>query len=233
MKDHKEPIRTVMDSEELRYTLSLGGKLVGEQLWKTTPDRHHWITRVQTDFVSTFVGGGRRVQISKLHPKSLVSAGYFETAEGGGKGRSSYETLFDRKLGLVIVRQARDEAVIPLVRDYQDPVSLLQLLRRLPDEAKHVHVPMVGSDAHIQRLPDQILEFKSGPVSTRVFQLLPGKAVVHLETEAPFRLVRFFQPVDDLGTLEANLWELQNPVRKKAEEKIPLEDKSKRRSRKR
>ena len=55
------------------------------------------MARVQTDF------GGvlpelRRVQTSRLHPRSLTSLSY---SEGDGQGRASFETTFDRRAGLV------------------------------------------------------------------------------------------------------------------------------------
>ena len=114
-----------MQSEEYRYGLSVAGRPVGEQHWSVTPDRYHWITRLQTDFSGGFLGGGRQIQVSRMHPKSRVSASYLETGEGGGRGRTHFETIFDRSSGLVTLTQkglggtggvGRDEATVAMVQ---------------------------------------------------------------------------------------------------------------------
>jgi len=208
-----------MQSEEYRYALSLGGRAVGEQHWSVTPDKYHWITRLQTDFSSGFLGGGRQIQVSRMHPKSRVSAHYLETGEGGGRGRTHFETTFDRSSGLVTLTQkgqgssngssvgGRDEAQVPMVQDYQDPLSLLHLLRDLGDEVKWLEVPMVGNAAHVQRLPDSTLEHAGFTLEVRGFLLRPGRSVVYIEQHAPHRILRLLQPLEAGQILEARLLE--------------------------
>ena len=205
-----------MQSEEYRYGLSVGGRPVGEQHWSVTPDKYHWITRLQTDYLGGFLGGGRQIQVSRMHPKSRVSASYLETGEGGGRGRTHFETTFDRSSGLVTLVQkgqssssggGRDEAQVPMVQDYQDPLSLLHLLRDLGDEVKWLEVPMVGNAAHVQRLPDTTLEHAGFTLEVRGFLLRPGRCVVYIEHRAPYRILRLLQPLEAGQILEARLLE--------------------------
>ena len=217
-----------MQSEEYKYGLSVAGRAVGEQHWSVTPDRYHWITRLQTDYAGSFLGGGRQIQISRMHPKSRVSASYLETGEGGGRGRTHFETTFDRSSGLVTLSQklegsrgtARDEAEIAMVQDYQDPLSLLHLLRDLDNDVRWLEVPMVGSAAHVLRLPDTTLEHAGFALEVRVFVLRPGRSVVYIEQEAPRRILRLLQPLEAGQILEARLLEPQGKaVKEPAREK--------------
>nr|WP_291429816.1 hypothetical protein [Deinococcus sp.] len=188
-------------------TLTLGGRYAGEQQWAIHPERSVVVARVQTDF------GGvlpeiRRVQTSRLHPRQFTSLGY---AEGDGRSRAAFEASFDRRSGLVTLRQGRDEASAPLTTDYQDPVSLLLWLRAQvaqatpegagdPATPERTHAQLTGGRVLIQRLPDQ--EIGGRPCSA--FYLRPGGAYVFVEQAAPWRLMRLIQPTD-FGPVEANV----------------------------
>lgn len=178
-----------MQIETLKYSIKMGGRILGEQWWQVTPEPRHWVTRVQTHFNKGFLGGGVKIQVSKIHPQSRVSAHYTETTEGEALGKGHFETVFDRKQGLVIVRQGRDEASVPMVRGFQDPISLLQSLRSLPEDFEYMCVPMVG--AHVHVLP------WTGPLEMgiRSYSLRPGRVTVHIETASPNRIVRLIQPL--------------------------------------
>lgn len=193
--------------EAFTLTLTLGGRYAGEQSWAIHPERSAVVARVQTDF------GGvlpeiRRVQTSRLHPRQHTSLGY---AEGDGRGRASFEVGFDRRAGLVTLRQGRDEASAPLTTDYQDPVSLLlwlraQVAQSTPQDAgdlvtpERTHAQLTGGRVLIQRLPDQEI---AGAVCSG-FYLRPGSAYVFVEQAAPWRLMRLIQPTD-FGPVEANV----------------------------
>lgn len=148
---------------------------------------------MQTDF------GGvlpelRRVQQSRMHPRLLTSLHY---AEGDGRGRASFETTFDRRSGLVTLRQGRDEATAPLTTEHHDPVSLLVWLRGL-EGAERATVQMAGGHVLVQRLPDTAV----GGTPARAYLLRPGSAYVFVEAAPPHRLLRLIQPTD-FGSLEA------------------------------
>lgn len=176
-------------------TLSLGGRYAGEQGWQLHHERGVLVARVQTDF------GGvlpeiRRVQHSRMHPRTLFSQSY---AEGDGRNRPSFETTFDRRSGIVTLRQNRDEASAPLTTEHHDPVSLLLWLRTLQGQERAA-AHLTGGRALIQRLGD--LEIDGRAAYT--YFLRPGNAYVYVEQASPHRLLRLIQPTD-FGPIEANL----------------------------
>lgn len=188
-------------------TLTLGGRYAGEQLWTLHTERSSLVARVQTDF------GGvlpevRRVQTSRMHPRALTSQGY---AEGDGRGRASFETVFDRRSGLITLRQGKEEVSQPLTTDYHDPVSLLLWLRlRCASGAgdDRLHAQLTGGRVLIQRLPDADID----GVPTCGYFLRPGNAYVYIERGSDYRLLRLIQPTD-FGPIEANV---QGETRKAA-----------------
>lgn len=185
-------------AESFAFTLTLGGRYAGEQEW-VIQDRNALLVRVQTDF------GGvlpeiRKVQHSRLHPRHLTSQGY---TEGDGRNRPTFETTFDKRSGLMTLRQGRDEASAPLTTDYHDPVSLLLWLRTLNGQERS-SVQLTGGRALIQHLPD--IEIDGTPVFA--YFLRPGNAYVYVEQEVPHRLIRLIQPTD-FGAIEANIGTLR------------------------
>ncbi|WP_135229817.1 hypothetical protein [Deinococcus fonticola] len=176
-------------------TLSLGGRFAGEQVWQLHPERNVLSARVQTDFAGV-LPEIRRVQHSRMHPRTLASQAY---TEGDGRGRPTFETSFDRRSGLVTLRQGRDEVSQPLTNEYHDPVSLLLWLRTLQGQERAA-AHLTGGRALIQRLPD--LEVDGHPCYT--YFLRPGNAYVYVEQESPHRLRRLIQPTD-FGPIEASV----------------------------
>ena len=185
-------------AEAFSMTLTRGGRYAGEQHWAVQSERSALVARVQTDF------GGvlpdiRRAQTSRLHPRTLHSLGY---SEGDGRGgRATFETTFDRRGGLVTLRQGRDEATQPLTTDYHDPVSLLLWLRSLgSDGPDRLYAQLTGGRVLIQRLPDTEIAEEAAVG----YFLRPGNAYVYVEAAPPHRLLRLIQPTD-FGPVEANL----------------------------
>ncbi|WP_425557132.1 hypothetical protein [Deinococcus carri] len=156
---------------------------------------------MQTDF------GGvlpelRRVQTSRLHPRFLTSLHY---AEGDGRGRASFETTFDRKAGLITLRQGKEEATAPLTTEYHDPVSLLLWLRAF-GAVDRAQAQMTGGHVLVQRLADT----EVGGVPARASFLRPGGAYVYVEQAPPHRLLRLIQPTD-FGPIEGALQPPRKP----------------------
>lgn len=192
------PATAFLDGPEaFSLTLTLGGRYAGGQEWTVHPERGQLVARVQTDF------GGvlpelRRLQTSRMNPRTLASLHY---AEGDGRGRAAFETAFDRKTGLVTLRQGRDEASAPLTTDHHDPVSLLLWLRTLGGDARtQFTAPLAGGRALVQRLPDT----EVAGVAAHAYFLRPGGAYVYAEQAAPWRLLHLIQPTD-FGPVEASL----------------------------
>lgn len=187
--------RNLPGNEAFQMTLSLGGRYAGEQVWDVHTERSALVARVQTDFGGV-LPAIRRVQQSRMHPRTAASVHY---AEGDGRGRASFETDFDRRSGLMTLRQGRDESSAPLTSELYDPVSLLMWLRTLGPQDRAT-ARLTGGRALIQRLPDVDI---SG-VPCHCYFLRPGSAYVYVEQAAPFRLMRLIQPTD-FGPVEANL----------------------------
>lgn len=194
------PERRLLPShEEFQLTLSLGGRYAGEQVWQLHSERGALVARVQTDFGGV-LPAIRRVQQSRLHPRSGASVHY---SEGDGRGRPSFETGFDKRSGTMTLRQGRDEASAPLTTEHHDPVSLLLWLRTLGAEDR-ASAWLTGGRALIQRLPDSEIGGELGAVACYTYFLRPGNAYVYVEQAAPYRLMRLIQPTD-FGAVEANL----------------------------
>lgn len=157
------------------------------------------VARVQTDFGGV-LPGLRRVQTSRLDPRTLTSLSY---AEGDGRGRASFETTFDHRTGTVTLRQGKDEATLPLTTEYHDPVGLLLWLRARAAAQEggpeRSHAQLTGGRVLIQRLPDRQI----GDTDAYGYHLRPGSAYVYVERQTPHRLIRLIQPTD-FGPVEAN-----------------------------
>lgn len=190
-QDHRFQLK----AESFKMNLRLGGRFAGEQIWNIHLERNGAVVRVQTDFGGV-LPSVRRLQTSRIHLNSLSS---FHYTEGEGRQRrASFEASFDDQVGIVKLRQGRDEADAPLSTSYHDPVSLLIWLRSL-EETKHATAQLTGGKVLIQRLPEEEVE----KVFCSVYLLRPGKAYVYVEQVAPYRLMRLIQPTD-FGVIEAN-----------------------------
>jgi Protein of unknown function (DUF3108) len=186
----------VWEPEEFVFGLKYAGRPAGTTRWlsgpgSVGPDREHWLIRVETNFTG-ILGAVRRVQVSKLERATGLPVSYIES--DGGNGRA-FETIFDRKSGLVTVHQHRDVASVALTQDYLDPVSVLQMLRTLSPETSSLRVPMVGGTVLIARLPDETVHAPWGEVNAHVFYLRPGIGLVYIEADAPHRILKLGQTV--------------------------------------
>ena len=185
------PPSLTWEPEEFVFQLQYAGRPAGTTRWLSGPDRSHWLIRVETNFTGV-LGAVRRVQVSRLEMATGLPVSYIES--DGGNGRT-FETTFDRKTGLVTVHQHRDVASVALTQDYLDPVSVLQMLRTLPDDTSSLRVPMVGGTVLIARLPDETVQAPWGEVNAHVFYLRPGIGLVYIEADAPHRILKLGQTV--------------------------------------
>ena len=187
-----EPIpRPGMEPEELLFTLDYVGRPAGHLRWTRTFEKGMIVVRLEANF-SGIIGQVRRVQTSKIDPKTMLPTLF---TENNGSGGSHFEASFDRRAGLVTIRQNRDEASTALTQDYHDPLSIIQFLRDLPDDASGIRIPMVGGNVMLTRLPDELIQTPNGEKTARVYYLRPGVGLVYLEADAPHRPLRFSQAV--------------------------------------
>ncbi len=180
------------EPEELHYTLSYADRTAGTMRWTAQLEKGMIVVRLEANFTGIIGQGVRRVQTSKIDPYTRLP---IQFTENNGQGGHHFEVNFDRRSGLVTVKQNRDEASQALTQDYHDPLSIIQLLREMPDDATGTRVPMIGGSVVIARLPDEIIETHAGPKLARVFYLRPGVGLVYLDAQAPHRPLRFSQAV--------------------------------------
>ena len=213
-------------SEELLFNLTLAGRPAGSQRLSTSFERGLFVMRLEASFQGS-MGARKSSQISRLEPDTRFPASFMENDNG-----RVFETVFDRRDGLVKVRQNRDEASIALIEDYQDPVSILQYLRDLSDATRSARVPMVGGTVLVTRLEDQTLETPWGPLLARVYYLRPGVSFVYIEAAAPHRILKLTQSLGK-SALEATLSRVSEGVQVRVDEReasIRSELRSERRS---
>jgi Protein of unknown function (DUF3108) len=180
------------EPEELNYTLSYADRTAGTLRWTAQLEKGMIVVRLEANFTGIIGQGVRRVQTSKIDPYTRLP---IQFTENNGQGGHHFEVNFDRRSGLVTVKQNRDEASQALTQDYHDPLSIIQLLREMPDDATGTRVPMIGGSVVIARLPDETIQTHSGPKLARVFYLRPGVGLVYLDAQAPHRPLRFSQAV--------------------------------------
>ena len=188
-----------LNTESIKLTLTLGGRFAGEQVWQTQPERiggaSGYQTRVQTDFAGA-LPPLRTVQVSRYLP-DFSSLSY---SESDGRGKPSFETVFDPVAALITLRQHKDEASAPLLTPHHDPVSLVMALRSPDAPTDPWRATLVGGPVQVQPL----LGTEIGGVLARAFSLRPGGAYVAAEVAAPHRLLCLIQPTD-FGPVEASL----------------------------
>lgn len=202
-------------SEELLFNLTLAGRPAGSQRLTTSFERGLFVMRLEASFQGG-MGARKSSQISRLEPDSRFPASFMENDNG-----RVFETVFDRRDGLVKVRQNRDEASVALIEDYQDPVSILQYLRDLSDETRSARVPMVGGTVLVTRLEDQTLETPWGPLLARVYYLRPGVSFVYIEAAEPHRILKLTQSLGK-SALEATLSRVSDGVQVRSDEREAL-----------
>ena len=199
-------------SEELLFNLTLAGRPAGSQRLSTSFERGLFVMRLEASFQGS-MGARKSSQVSRLAPDTRFPASFMENDNG-----RVFETVFDRRDGLVKVRQNRDEASIALIEDYQDPVSILQYLRDLPDDTRSARVPMIGGTVLVTRLEDQVLETPWGPLLARVYYLRPGVSFVYIEVDAPHRILKLTQSLGK-SALEATLSRVSEGVQLRMDER--------------
>jgi Protein of unknown function (DUF3108) len=180
------------EPEELHYTLSYADRTAGTLRWTAQLEKGMIVVRLEANFTGIIGQGVRRVQTSKIDPYTRLP---IQFTENNGQGGHHFEANFDRRSGLVTIKQNRDEASQALTQDYHDPLSIIQLLREMPEDATGTRVPMIGGSVVIARLPDETIQTHSGPKLARVFYLRPGVGLVYLDAQAPHRPLRFSQAV--------------------------------------
>ncbi len=191
-----------MSVEVISYRLSHKGKPVGTHVLKTQAQGRVTLLEGHTHFQGG-MGASTVVQRSRsdsTHHASLQ----FQEETSERNAQRSFDVRFDPRTGLVTARKGpRDEATMPYLMPYRDPLSLLSELRTL-GTTEHVRVPMLGKDVDVRLVGEVELETPMGLRKANAYLLHPGGSVVYVDQRAPHVLLKLTQRLAD-GLLDCVL----------------------------
>ena len=172
-------------------------------------------------------------QSSRVNRQRKLSLGFREDTERRGE-KLVYDVVFDSNQGLVKASRGQgDEASVPYIRPYRDPLGLLFELRGLEPASEPIRIPMLGKDVTVLYLGTTELETVLGQRTAYAYKLHPGPAYVYVEAAEPHAILQMSQRVDG-QTLDALLVKVAQedamPVR---ESERPKQGRRRRRRRRR
>lgn len=200
-----------MPIEGFTYRLNARGRPAGRLILRTGERGRMALVEARMQLQGV-LGQSTWVQTSRCHPQRHHSLRWYEASEGGGDARS-FEVRFDGDAGLVTATRGRqDQASVPYLRPYRDPLSLLRELRAVTGAAVAGlagptvpwRVPLLGKDVTVARADDVELEVRGERRRARAYTLHPGGSVVVVDLAPPHAIVRLVQRLPD-GVLEATL----------------------------
>lgn len=188
--------------EVVSYRLSHRGKPVGSQTIKTADLGRHTQLEVRSQFQGGF-GVGTVVQRSRCHAQG-VSLRFLEETQDRSESRK-FDVTFDAPQGLVTASKgSKDNAQMPYLLPYRDPVSLLHEIRQLGVLESPYRVPMLGKEVTVQFAGEVELDTVLGKRMARAYLLHPGLSVVYVDIEEPRTILKLTQRLPD-GQLDALL----------------------------
>jgi hypothetical protein len=196
-----------MAVEVCSYRLTSRGRPVGSQTLSRSERGKVAFLEARLQLQGS-LGHGTIVQSSRAHASDHVSQQFREETELRGDQRQ-FEVRFDAQQGLVTASRGRnDQATIPYLLPYRDPLSLLYELRAAAqaewDDATPLRIPLLGKDVVVYRAVDLGAEGPWGSTRARLFHLHPGGSLVAVDLQPPYRILRLVQRVAD-GVVEATL----------------------------
>lgn len=185
-----------MAIEVCSYRVSLRGKPVGSHTLRTQQRQRRILLEARL-LLQGSLGQHSITQSSSLRADDLRSERFSEQSND-----SSYELVFDQNQGLVRARQQRqgdlpDQAEVPYICAYQDPLGLLYQLRYMPAEQPRLRVPMLGKDVCVERLKNVHTDSVFGEREMQVLLLRPGSSYLYIDAEAPHYIMAMAQPLDN------------------------------------
>lgn len=188
--------------EVVSYRLTHRGKPVGTQTFKTADLGRHAQLEVRSQFQGTF-GVSTVVQRSRCDVEG-VSLRFAEETQERSDNRK-FDVVFDARSGLVTAAKGpKDNAALPYLLPYRDPVSLLHQVRGLGELEEPRRVPLLGKEVTVQFVGVVELDTVFGKRPARAYVLHPGQSVVYVDVEAPHTILKLTQRLPD-GQLDALL----------------------------
>lgn len=190
-----------MSVEVCSYRLTLKGKPVGSQELKTQHRGRDTLLEGRVHFQGA-LGNGSVVQRSRCGSGERSSQRFREEAHERS-GQRTFDVVFDADQGLVRASKGRDQATMPYLLPYRDPLSLLLELRERTSEEPLV-VPMLGKEVTVQRAGEVQLDTPLGQRTAVAYLLHPGGSAVYVDRESPHLLLKMTQRLND-GHVDALL----------------------------
>lgn len=187
------------------YRLSLRGQPVGTHVLRR--EEQGSVTALEGEMqLQGSLGALTTIQRSRTHRRRFHSLSFVEEMQRRGE-RRSFEVEFDAKSGLVTARRGDDEASLPYLLPYRDPLGLLEQLRAAATEEERpewLRVPMLGKDVVAQHVGETEIDSIYGPRSAHAFVLHPGGSFVYVDAEAPHQILQMTQRIEG-GWLDVQL----------------------------
>ncbi len=181
-----------MSVEVMSFRLTYRGKPAGTQVLKTELQGRHTQLEGRSQF-SGPLGNVTVVQRSRCHAQRFFSLRYLEETQERNDSRV-FDVTFDAQTGLVsAVKGPKDQASMPYVVPYRDPLGLLHELRTMEEFAAPTEVPMLGKSVSVQFAGTVELETALGKKRARAYLLHPGQSVVYVDVQSPHHILKLTQ----------------------------------------
>ncbi|MEM6431153.1 MAG: hypothetical protein AAF708_18090 [Deinococcota bacterium] len=194
-------ISSSMRKEVCEYRVSLRGRPVGSYRLTTLAQDKIVLLEAQLDLQGPL--GRKSVhQRSSIQRDSKLSLEFAESYRSGSETRN-FEVSFDQEEGMVTARRgSRDQASIPYIQAYRDPLSIFYELRQ--STSARLQLPLIGKDVVLEHVSDITLETALGPKQALVYSCQPGGNYVYVEDDGSRTILKLSQRLDG-QMLEASL----------------------------
>lgn len=192
-----------MSVEVHSYRLALRGKPVGTHVVKTAMMGQHTQLEARSQFQGQ-LGVSTVVQRSRSHAAEHFSLRFSEETQERSEQRK-FNVTFDKRQGLVTASKGnKDNATIPYLLPYRDPLALLNEIRHMNELAAPRVVPMLGKEVSVQFAGEVELDTALGRKRARAYVLHPGQNVVYVDVAEPHAILKLTQRLSE-GQLEVLL----------------------------
>lgn len=200
------------------YRLEVRGTVAGRHVMRQQEEQHEVRMEAEMDLEPP-LGPCNVVQLSRSAREENESIEFAEHQEDR-QGHHAFRVDFDRGRGQVLMRRdQQDQAAVPFLLPFRDPLSMLRELRRVSPETDQVRIPMLGKSVVARTLGEVDLDTALGPRRARSYLLQPGGSRVWIDTKPPHAILRLSQAMPD-HLLEARIVTIGHDTRMPAWERF-------------